>query len=88
MMHSDTILSNLRNTIEVLPSTLINNGNRADGGDTEPRWNFNDPSFYVRDLRTEVNSQNNNIIAIISKLCVFCRHQGKLKEVQQEIRIF
>lgn len=57
MMHSDTILSNLRNTIEVLPSTLINNGNRADGGDTEPRWNFNDPSFYVRDLRTEASGE-------------------------------
>lgn len=60
MIHSDTILRNLRHAIDILPNSPINNGNRADGGDTEPRWNFNDPSFYVRDLRTEVSSQNVN----------------------------
>lgn len=48
MTQSDTILRNLRSSMDLLPST---EAGRVP--DSEPRWNFNDPGFYVRDLRNE-----------------------------------
>lgn len=50
--NSDTLLRNIRSTFGYLPSGSAENARSTT--ENEPRWNFNDPGFYVRDLRTEV----------------------------------
>ncbi|XP_066139445.1 uncharacterized protein [Euwallacea fornicatus] len=58
MSQSDSILRNLRSSIDLLPNPPEQG--RNSGSDSDPRWNFNDPGFYVRDLRTEWDLQASN----------------------------
>ncbi|XP_050307428.1 uncharacterized protein LOC126744130 [Anthonomus grandis grandis] len=53
---SNRILRNLRTSINNLPTTAAEGSARSNGLGGESRLNFNDPSFYVRDLRTEINN--------------------------------
>ncbi|KAK9888730.1 hypothetical protein WA026_000956 [Henosepilachna vigintioctopunctata] len=57
MNQSETILRNLRTSVEMLPGTDLNsNGERI----STPSASFNDENFYVRDQRIEVNDLQNN----------------------------
>uniref|UniRef100_A0AAR5Q292 Activating molecule in BECN1-regulated autophagy protein 1 n=1 Tax=Dendroctonus ponderosae TaxID=77166 RepID=A0AAR5Q292_DENPD len=53
MANSENMLRNMR-SFDRLPSGPTESARSTT--ENEPRWNFNDPGFYVRDLRTEASN--------------------------------
>ncbi|XP_076270670.1 uncharacterized protein LOC143202769 isoform X2 [Rhynchophorus ferrugineus] len=64
MSQSEAILRNLRTSMDLLPNTSEAGRSQL----TEPRWNFNDPGFYVRDLRSDAPSNSESNVAGDSSL--------------------